>query len=630
MRLIDVGVLLTGLIRPIDSLPNPWPWAYWGPVYDPLELLLFEMSHFRLDGVPAATYYGLSGTNPSSDQVQRFGLKPVHVPYESRRDFNNYANNLFWIMNTASTIPQQENGVLHITAPKGVYSATRELYHREVKIPHHGADISRFDQTTIWGAAYTFQTSSGSDFGITQNVNYAGVTYSNGSIEQHLEDIRGVLASPPSGYTLQDFILGLNLWGTSFRGSEAGIYYERRSQSFTLRYTTYARSAGYYLIKIRRQVHVRMELVGGRTPVGFSTSGDRLRVIVRAAYDDTCSYYEGYTSAGLAWTPVSGYQNVRSSTVIEVDGPQCIALCKAYHDDDRVGEDVVAFLQKERAWVRSLGSDLRPASAISSADAAAKLTSDSNYVEAFLEAGQMLDLLEGPLKAGGGLMKIFARRGLSLRDLGEFVLDVSAIATDLQLLYSFGIKPTAQDAHELAYVGQRLRILALVLKRGWVTRGDHAFTEEVDGITVDFKIRSKLVFQPFSAEGLQQLIRLDQSGYLPTPSRIWNSLKYTFLLDYALSFGERMRVIEMYVIQSLLGLKYGVHSFRVNYRSKDTDFVDNGGQPVLISGYTREATAYVSDPARNSNLNYFPPRRPSIGVFFALIVKAILKLLFNR
>jgi hypothetical protein len=631
-RLIDVGVSLTGLRRSVNSLPTPWG-AYWGDLGDPFETVLFDGSFLRLDRVRASAFYGLS-TNPGSEMTERavFGLEPIEVPYDRERDFHSYANVLFWpLIGLNQPPPSYEGQVIHLDAPEGIYPAVRELYHLSSTLLHYGATIRCSDQT--FGTNYTrvFYTENGPSFGIDQYVSPWHPTVSWASLAANVKSVQSPMGNIPSGFRQEVLHLGTHGWGHPSSWTEPGFKVRINDRGFTASYTIWSRSAGYYLVRVERRVRVTLDSVSTYDPAnGFYWYGFNLRCTLSAQYDDIVTCYNNASGVDN-WVPVVGYERIPSSTRITVTDARCFAVSTAYDDYDLSRDVLTRFLKTELKYARSLGPDIRSASAISSADALANMQDDSNYIEALAEVGGSLELLEGPLKSIGGVFGILtkARSGLSsvAGDIGRIVWALANSLADLQLMYSFGFKPTSQDLHNIDILSVRLMHLSAVLSRGWFTRGDFSFDTTDGNRDLSITVRSKLAFPAIPSAEVLRMMRADSQGTLPTFSRIWQSQPYTFLIDYGLSIGDRMRVVEAFVVISLLRMRYGVHSYLVDFNSLDTSFVGNSGDPVKLRVYFRETSSYASDPSRNTRFNFMPPRRPSIGVFIALLFKAIAALL---
>lgn len=645
MRVIDVGVSLKGLRRnPNSIVPN---FGTWGDTSDPAEVLLFDRSYIRIDGVRASAFYGYTEYTPGGDaKVARQGLKPIKVGYDGFRDYQNYANvivsPLFGLNPYAP--PVKERGVIHVDLPEGMYPAGRELYRRQKRFPYCGAAVNQFDKS--WSPSQTsiHVTTLGSDYGIIQTdigpQPYADFFIEQtGSVSCHAADIDMVLKHPPVGWVFEDHSLGIRGWGHSYAGTEGPFTFQQRVNGFSASYVTYHQNPGYYLIKVERNVSVSARIIGSRNTPWYQPLGGRLRVELIARYSDTIWYY---TRHGATWVPASNVpQGDVSSHEVKIDAGQVFALSTAYEDDevpDRVA--VLNFLEQQKTYVTSLGHDIRPASAISSADAIAKLQSESNYVEAAFEAGQLVDLSEGILAAVAGsrvteqeirrsmvIGRVAAGAGqlkdINGRMLGDFLYSLADGLADLRLQFSFGLLPTKEDAFELTSIVDRIKVYAEKLLHSWSARGSHKFVANDDGRELTVVVRSKLVFGPLTTDGMSVFSRADVSGALPTPSRIWNGLKYTFLIDYVSQVGNRMRVVELYLAALFMGFWYAVHSFEVSYEVdyEDDGYVGDGGGPILVRGYIREASRFMSDPARETKFNFMPPRPPSVSVFLALLWK---------
>lgn len=634
MRVIDVGVHLHGLRLPVNSLPNPFG-AGWGDVANPFEILLLDLSCIRLDGMPVSSVYGKTGGIPGVPaEAKVYGLEPIRIPYDSHRDFKNYANGVFWPLNGLNSAPSSfEKSVIHTTAPEGIRQAGRELYHVKSKEAFAGTHVSWYEPNDGPTNRWPFFTTDDGSIGVNQYVaNWASYFVPFGATwDRHMRDAESILDAIPGGPYLLDIPqFDLTAWrgqgslGATPRGARARRL-EAPRRGFHAEYKAIAVSGNYYLISTDRRLTVEVVSVGTKEPVGFHPFGTRLHVSLRAVYEDVSAFY--YKNAGAGdddpWLIVPGFESVPSYNVVEAAGTTTVVLSRAYNSDDG-NENCRRLLQRVQDRVRSLGPDIRPSSAISSADAMSKINTESNYIEALAEVGTSLELVGGIATGANALTKLFELRVHDARSAWSFVWNLSQLLADVQLLYAFGIKPSIQDTINITREAERLRKLALILQHRWFLRGRHDF-EVMDGDTpVTVTVRSKLCFPPVRADESLFIKRTDSSGTLWTPSRIWNSQKYTFLVDYVAHIGQRMRVVELYVMQSLYNLRYGVHSFEHRLRiPSDEEFSSDSGDDIEVVVYVREVSVYVSDPSRSTKFDFMPPAPPSIGVFLALIVKAL-------
>jgi hypothetical protein len=194
------------------------------------------------------------------------------------------------------------------------------------------------------------------------------------------------------------------------------------------------------------------------------------------------------------------------------------------------------------------------------------------------------------------------------------------------LLERFGIAPTQQDIANIFRDSSEYDVLTERLRAQINIQGSHSFdAPELDNLSeLRVRIRSTLRLSNSAiSEFGQSLLSADNRGTFPKLSRIWNSLKYTFLVDYAFSIGSRMNVVESYITLVLIGLVSGVHVYDVRFRFKDQRYTREDGSPIRVKGFARELSKFAAYPGSRTRLNFMPPRLPGIEIVLALALSLL-------
>jgi len=238
-----------------------------------------------------------------------------------------------------------------------------------------------------------------------------------------------------------------------------------------------------------------------------------------------------------------------------------------------------------------LSSDMIPAACLAQGDAldTGFSTLSFNMLEFFVE----LRDLARPLEFAQQLNRLLTKS----RNNGDMIFNVLKSLADWKLLYSFGYAPTERGAREIASkiegFARRWEILT-----GWQTfYGVYEYEPTTDefpfiGSTLfPCKLigRSKLRLRVPPDSLLPALLHLDQLGSLPTLSRVWDTLPFSFILDWFFNISGKLEVVDLTAKLAMLEVAYVVNSISMIAPFSDSDQDDYGFYSVAPSPVQRPA-----------------------------------------
>jgi hypothetical protein len=245
-----------------------------------------------------------------------------------------------------------------------------------------------------------------------------------------------------------------------------------------------------------------------------------------------------------------------------------------------------SFVSFKRAC-SAFSSDMLPAACLAQGDALNVGFSSLSFN--MLEFGLELNDLAKPFEFANGLYK-FLRKP---KQGGDVIFDVLDLLADWKLLYSFGIAPTINGAKEIA--GKYSTFArAWRIATSWQTLyGTFSYSPTEDefppfpGAMLVGRSKLRLRVPPDSI--LPALLRFDQLGSLPTLSRVWDTLPFSFILDWFFNIGAKLDVVDMVSKLSMLEVAYVTNSVSMTYEFNDTD--------QETYGFYSVSSSPVQDPA---------------------------------
>lgn len=207
--------------------------------------------------------------------------------------------------------------------------------------------------------------------------------------------------------------------------------------------------------------------------------------------------------------------------------------------------------------------DILPAGFLAQQDAYDKLytTLSSNILETALELHDLLS----PIDLAVNLRKIITWEGRPTPTQTMWrILDFLA---DWQLVYSFGYRPTEELAREFTNNIRYLRSKLLAATQWQTGHGSYLYTLENDefplfpGTVLRGGSKMRLRVPPDAL--LPALLSADSLSVLPTMSRVWDTLPWSFIVDYFVNISGKLQVIDLITKLALLQVGFVVNSAKV-------------------------------------------------------------------
>ena len=114
--------------------------------------------------------------------------------------------------------------------------------------------------------------------------------------------------------------------------------------------------------------------------------------------------------------------------------------------------------------------------------------------------------------------------------------------------------------------------------------------------TLKLVTRSKIRFISDPSTLWGQMLMANSVGLLPTLSRIWNLLPFSFVVDWFTNMSKRLHLVDDQVLWLALRVVFCTHSYQVTYYPSDERLLEfnlknaPGGEPFGVSTYIREFT----------------------------------------
>jgi hypothetical protein len=239
--------------------------------------------------------------------------------------------------------------------------------------------------------------------------------------------------------------------------------------------------------------------------------------------------------------------------------------------------------------------DVRSSSFYSASDALHNAIDilQSNNIENATQLSGLVDLLPD-LK---GIGKIAAKA--AKRDPGA-ILDSADFLADAVLAFRFGQKPTFDDAMELAKSDLLNNINSLLRSRSQTIYGTttyHLTDDDMStlGLPGSAKLvtRSKIRIHTDLTTLLSGYLTANGIGALPTLSRLWAVVPFSFVADWFTGMGDRLQSIDDQLLWMAMGTDWCLHSFKLFYYPPDSLLAQYGlktdpDDPFAHVTYSRE------------------------------------------
>ena len=250
------------------------------------------------------------------------------------------------------------------------------------------------------------------------------------------------------------------------------------------------------------------------------------------------------------------------------------------------------FLQQ---GVEAMMWQLRPSSFLSSADALDKqMTAFSgNLLQNLQHLKEITDLIPDP----AGFERLIAK---AIKGDPSAIKEAIDLLTEYILRYRFQIAPLLRDVDKLTKLelSQVERVAKPQILTGY---GQYRYTfldteNFMNDGTLKLVTRSKIRFISDPSTLWGQMLMANSVGLLPTLSRIWNLLPFSFVVDWFTNMSKRLHLVDDQVLWLALRVVFCTHSYQVTYYPSDERLLEfnlknaPGGEPFGVSTYIREFT----------------------------------------
>ena len=201
----------------------------------------------------------------------------------------------------------------------------------------------------------------------------------------------------------------------------------------------------------------------------------------------------------------------------------------------------------------------------------------SNNIENATQLSGLVDLLPD-LKGVGAIAAKAAKR-----DPGA-VLDTVDFLADAVLAFRFGQKPTAGDVNEFISTDFQSTFNSLLRSKSqtvygsstyWFTPDEMSSLIQLPG-TMKLVTRSKIRIHTDMTTLLTGYLTANGMGVMPTLSRLWAVVPFSFVVDWFTGIGNRLQSIDDQLTWMAMGTDWCLHSFKLVYYPSDAVLADYG------------------------------------------------------
>jgi len=259
--------------------------------------------------------------------------------------------------------------------------------------------------------------------------------------------------------------------------------------------------------------------------------------------------------------------------------------------------------------VDNVMGDIVPSSFLSSADALEKhleaLT--ANHVQTLSQLDGILGLLPDLVSLPSLVKKVASGEFGAIKDLVDYI-------TDAILRYRFAQKPNKRNLEEIlgTDIGGFLDRLGSSTSSTiygsfkWEFPTEQNFME--DGKLV-LETRSKVRVTADASTLVESCLMANAVGLLPTLSRVWESLPFTFVVDWFFAMNKRLKLLDTQLAYMAFRTDWCLHSYKVVYypsqevlESFNLESYDLS-EPFALSAYYRHKSVYMPR-LRNSRYDF--------------------------
>lgn len=634
---VDIGASLAGFQVSANAL-NRESGVIWGSHYDPASVLL-QKAYLLIPQVRASAFFGSTKyVQENLPLTRKHSLPLVSKAYHGEVDAVNYKNRIFGLFEPLQATPRSgEKQLVHTSftgevrpASVGLYSTYDQeitLYGSIIKVPEEFTPLSVSGRLR----RYITDTPGNPGYGVAPSSLYWSGVW--GEFEALARQIPASSGDIPQSNILSLPQLEWSAWsagsgsGLTAGGACSNYRFKRVGRNgYQINYVGYAVAAT-RILRYVRSLYLSVTSIKSYPTAFYRASGDWIDLQITAEYTDLVTLYK--VDGNGKWSPVPGLSDYEVKTRIVKQSPTCSLVGRAFTDADLevVKAKMVENLKFLSKTISPRAREYRRAAPFATNDAVVSFKSDSNFVEAILELPGITALI-----TGGGNFEAVTRflqdwllgRGLEQHTARTILVGLADFLAGRVLLEAFAAKPTRMDHANLLDAERRLRWAASVLSSTPTARGRHRFQDKVGDQeqVFDIVVRSSFRVPPPRGEAVISMLQADNVGILPTPSRFWNAVFLSFLVDYVAKIGKRLEVIESYLFCLFLRVDTFVHTYKASAQV-DEDWLPHKvhvlGGSIRAEMFVREVSTHVPDFARDGDLNLAPPRGPDGPVLLALV-----------
>ena len=236
-------------------------------------------------------------------------------------------------------------------------------------------------------------------------------------------------------------------------------------------------------------------------------------------------------------------------------------------------------------------------------------TISGNLVETLGEASEFVEIipqLRDSIRAIVGF-----RRG----NVPETVKGILDVVADLRLMQSFAIQP------DIELVGETLPALSDLMRRMSESSTDglvfgygkfeYEFANSEFGReTSKLVTRTRIAVERGENPTLQRILGARAMSLLPSPSALWDLVPYSFVVDWFLDIGSRIRDLESVGLIALMNFKVFTHTYLITSPLTAMELGGYGLAPSQVPGSRPELRVFVRDVS-----SYIPPPRSGLYDF---------------
>jgi len=256
--------------------------------------------------------------------------------------------------------------------------------------------------------------------------------------------------------------------------------------------------------------------------------------------------------------------------------------------------------------------DFRPASFIASADAL------NSNIET-LKANNIQNLLHLP-----GILELIPDIGALIPLITKIIKgDASALKLFVDILtkeilrFRFGTRPISHDFSEAQKALAKRDVAQLLTSKSATVYGSFEWEFPShqnpwnDGRLV-LVVRSKLRLRSDTSTLMAGLLTTNSLGLLPTLSRIWENLPFSFVIDWFVAMNKRLKLADSQLLFGVFALLWGIYSYSLIWYPSE-DFLSqwkltssNPDEPFGIVAYRREFSCRTPR-LRDSRFDFLAP-----------------------